>query len=1008
MNRLYLHVGWEKCGSSALQRALCSAPSWRTRFGECAYAAFERTGAPLTGSDLSLRAAKTSEGYISTAKSFPRRSTEIAQLDELLKSRSIVLSREAWCRQAPRFLQNNLLAKLNAPITVVVYIRPQVDLLNSSWWQWWCYRRRYKSPLDWLERNGYEHFDYHRHLCDWKRVPGVEQLSIRLLPKDIATDFFPLTECLLTAQATKHKIARDNATLPLPVIRSVRRLIERGAIKYESTSSLTFRLKDLWGEHDMKPWAVTKETAARLLESLRESNEKLLTLLDEGSAKAMQKDPRWWTPEAYDDHFSRISPLARIASTEQDLFQSCLDQAILYIATMDRASKTRSPSSGSKETMANPNSADILSWLGKRSTSLASCVPQRGWKTVFNGESLAPDIPQRFQRFWQSQRYTICRSPELFCTGGNFMPFTKELDVLSDCTLPLNWRPSLLRTAKRYLTDTSEATPFGTGILVLGSHKNYFHWMVNWLSRASRVDNAGLLPEVTALMIGSNAPSFVRNSIAACSGLSHLPITELKDECCAYIRDGLICPIIPYPQYCSNHLDWLRKKFLPQSLPENTPRKIFISRQSASSRRLENHKEVAEIVAGFGFVEIDPSTCTVEEQACIFGQATHIVAVHGSALTNLLFCKRGVSVVEFQSDARFSNLYPALGHWVGANYRLIRGPASGAGTLNHQDIRIQPEELLKVLQQAVARPRRRARRAGSTDNQGCLETAPAPNTQEQVACPSVTKKAPAPENNILPLSTMKSQRLKAYSQFGEDIFLVTQGLINKSCPSGVVVEVGAFDGVKYSNSKLFEESFGFRCILIEPSSSFRRIPINRPQSAWYQCAAATSFGIETFAGGSVVAGMTKHMPESYRARWKVEAMQEYKVLTMPLDAIVKIEKLQFIDFLSIDVQGAELEVLGGFSFSIPLGIVCIEMEDHDLRKNQLCRELLTKAGLTLFASVQVSEFWINEDYFRSSAISDKSARIFTIDSFEPLHIKPRFLRSLRQIGRVEQACGDRD
>jgi hypothetical protein len=98
--------------------------------------------------------------------------------------------------------------------------------------------------------------------------------------------------------------------------------------------------------------------------------------------------------------------------------------------------------------------------------------------------------------------------------------------------------------------------------------------------------------------------------------------------------------------------------------------------------------------------------------------------------------------------------------------------------------------------------------------------------------------------------------------------------------------VGAFDGLKYSNSKLFEEYFGFKSILIEPSESFRKIPINRPNASWHHCAAAERFGVEAFAGSSAVAGMTKHMPASYRDRWNVNAMKQYNILTMPLDLLM--------------------------------------------------------------------------------------------------------------------------
>jgi FkbM family methyltransferase len=244
-------------------------------------------------------------------------------------------------------------------------------------------------------------------------------------------------------------------------------------------------------------------------------------------------------------------------------------------------------------------------------------------------------------------------------------------------------------------------------------------------------------------------------------------------------------------------------------------------------------------------------------------------------------------------------------------------------------------------------------------------------------------------------------KMKAFSQYGEDIFIIINRLINKDCKSGIIVEVGALDGLKYSNSKLFEDYFGFKCILVEPSPSFKKIPTNRPNASWHCCALAQDFGVEMFAGNSAVAGMTKHMPQSYVDRWQVDSMNKFHVLTMPLNAIVKIEQLEYIDFLSIDVQGAELDVLKGFDFSIPVGIVCIEMEDHDLQKNQECRDILSRNGLTLFGSAHISEFWIDANYFRSAEISDKTCNPLGIDSFEPVYAKRRFLKALVKVDAKE-------
>ena len=53
-----------------------------------------------------------------------------------------------------------------------------------------------------------------------------------------------------------------------------------------------------------------------------------------------------------------------------------------------------------------------------------------------------------------------------------------------------------------------------------------------------------------------------------------------------------------------------------------------------------------------------------------------------------------------------------------------------------------------------------------------------------------------------------------YSQLGEDKYLNDNIFKNKK--NGVYIELGALDGVLYSNTKFFEDSLGWTGILIEP------------------------------------------------------------------------------------------------------------------------------------------------------------------------------------------------
>ncbi len=53
-----------------------------------------------------------------------------------------------------------------------------------------------------------------------------------------------------------------------------------------------------------------------------------------------------------------------------------------------------------------------------------------------------------------------------------------------------------------------------------------------------------------------------------------------------------------------------------------------------------------------------------------------------------------------------------------------------------------------------------------------------------------------------------------FSQSGEDEFLNNNYFLNKK--DGIYIELGALDGVLYSNTKFFEDNLNWKGILIEP------------------------------------------------------------------------------------------------------------------------------------------------------------------------------------------------
>ena len=225
-----------------------------------------------------------------------------------------------------------------------------------------------------------------------------------------------------------------------------------------------------------------------------------------------------------------------------------------------------------------------------------------------------------------------------------------------------------------------------------------------------------------------------------------------------------------------------------------------------------------------------------------------------------------------------------------------------------------------------------------------------------------------------------------YSQIGEDV-IIYNNFINKNLKNGTYIEIGAGDGYNLSNSKFFNKYLGFKGVLIEPIPSFfEKLKKNRPNDKLINKAIDYKIGKSNFIGDSHTSGVDKYLSKPLKERHLLN-QREYLVDTVPMSQIIKISDLDYIDYFSIDVEGAELVILETMDWNIPVYVISIELnekinetEQKDRDKNQKCRDILIKQGFIYVTRVDINEFWINQNYFRKDLLYDNSIKQFnTLD-----------------------------
>lgn len=221
-----------------------------------------------------------------------------------------------------------------------------------------------------------------------------------------------------------------------------------------------------------------------------------------------------------------------------------------------------------------------------------------------------------------------------------------------------------------------------------------------------------------------------------------------------------------------------------------------------------------------------------------------------------------------------------------------------------------------------------------------------------------------------------------YSQQGEDIYIY-RNFINKQVPDGIFVELGAIDGIAYSNTKFFEDTLQMTGTLIEPTSRYLELIINRPKCKNYNIAVNYTKNKVKFIGNDITSGLVETMNEKFKKTWHNNSL-EYYVDGEPFSDILNKSNITYIDLLTIDVEGGEEVVLKTMNFNIPVYLICIELDGGDIEKDERCRKILINNGFSFDRRICINEFWINHNYYRKNLLFDNSKQKISFTNMNEL------------------------
>ncbi len=187
---------------------------------------------------------------------------------------------------------------------------------------------------------------------------------------------------------------------------------------------------------------------------------------------------------------------------------------------------------------------------------------------------------------------------------------------------------------------------------------------------------------------------------------------------------------------------------------------------------------------------------------------------------------------------------------------------------------------------------------------------------------------------MMNMSCTSKEKPKFYSQFGQDKYLYKKVFKNKK--DGVFVDIGAHDGVSFSNTFFFE-NLGWKGICIEPIPEvFERLQKARKATCIKGCISdkydtASFLCIKGYA--EMLSGILENYEPGHVERIRKEILEKgctsevipvkcYNINRLFLD-----QGIQHVDYLSIDTEGGELDILKSIDFD-QFDIDVIDVENN--------------------------------------------------------------------------------
>jgi len=208
------------------------------------------------------------------------------------------------------------------------------------------------------------------------------------------------------------------------------------------------------------------------------------------------------------------------------------------------------------------------------------------------------------------------------------------------------------------------------------------------------------------------------------------------------------------------------------------------------------------------------------------------------------------------------------------------------------------------------------------------------------------------------------KKIKFFSQNGQDRFLNNH--IFKKNSNGIFIDIGANDGITFSNTYFFEKK-GWSGICIEPIPEvFEKLKKNRKCNCICGVMSEKNIEFSEFLHVTGASEMLSGILDKYdndhleRIEKDIKNNNEKKeIIKVQNFNFNKIIKFTHIDYLTIDTEGSEFDILKTINFSnFEIKVISIE---NDYKNNNI-NDFLKNNNFKYLTTIGSDEIYLNKNF----------------------------------------------